>query len=80
MSAHSDDTPSDLPKLAAPARRALAAAGYTHLAQLTQVNAADLGQLHGMGPSALGQLRTALGAKGLAFAGESPAQPPGGGR
>lgn len=68
----------DLPKLSAPARRALASAGYTHLAQLTQVRAADLGQLHGMGPSAIGQLRAALAAKGLAFAGEAPAQQSGG--
>lgn len=54
--------------LAAPARRALAAAGYTSLAQLGQVSEAELRKLHGMGPKALAQLREALAARGLAFA------------
>jgi len=40
------------------------------LAQLTQVSEADLKKLHGMGPKALEQIRQALQAKGLAFAGE----------
>ena len=62
---------SDLPaKLAKPAQRALASAGYVRLAQLTQVSEADLKKLHGMGPKALEQIRQALQAKGLAFAGE----------
>lgn len=56
------------PGLAAPARRALASAGYTTLAQLTQITEADLLQLHGMGPKAVGTLRAALEARGLAFA------------
>jgi hypothetical protein len=60
-----DDLPADL---ASPARRALAAAGYTHLEQLTQVSEAELGRLHGMGPKALDQLRRALAASGRAFA------------
>ena len=61
---------SDLPaRLAAPARRALAAAGYTRLAQLTAVSEAELLALHGMGPKALEQLREALAAIGLSFAG-----------
>ncbi len=59
---------SDLPKLAAPARRALAAAGYSRLEQLTRVREADLKKLHGMGPNAIEQLRHALAAKGLSFA------------
>jgi hypothetical protein len=59
---------SDLPKLAAPARRALDAAGYTNLEQLANVSEAELGQLHGMGPNAIAQLRRALDAHGLAFA------------
>lgn len=60
---------SDLPaNLASPARRALIGAGYTHLAQLAMRNEADLLQLHGMGPKALGQLRDALAAQGLSFA------------
>jgi DNA-directed RNA polymerase alpha subunit len=56
--------------LASPARRALANAGYTRLEQLTQLRAADLKQLHGMGPKALEQLRRALAANGLSFADE----------
>ena len=59
----------DLPaKLGKPALRALAAAGYTRLEQLAAVRAADLLKLHGMGPKALGLLREALAARGLAFA------------
>lgn len=61
----------DLPKLAAPARRALAAAGYTRLSQLTTVSEAELLHLHGMGPKALEQLRAALAAQGLSFAGDN---------
>ena len=59
---------SDFPKLAAPAQRALAGAGYSRLEQLTEVSEADLKQLHGMGPNALEKLREALAAKGLSFA------------
>lgn len=43
-----------------PALRALAAAGYTHLEQLTTVTEASLLQLHGIGPKAIGTLREAL--------------------
>jgi hypothetical protein len=57
------------PKLAAPARRALAAAGYTRLEQFTRVTEADLLKLHGMGPKALSLIRAALAARGLSFAG-----------
>jgi DNA repair protein RadC len=59
---------SDLPKLAQPAQRTLAAAGYTQLEQLTKVSEAELKELHGMGPKAIEQLRRALTAKGLSFA------------
>lgn len=63
---------SDFPAgLAGPARRALAGAGYTRLEQLTRVGASDLAKLHGMGPKALEQLRVALAARGLSFAGPS---------
>ena len=58
----------DFPKLAAPAQRALAAAGYTRLEQLTAVSETELGKLHGIGPNALGTLRKALAERGLAFA------------
>lgn len=59
--------PIDLPKLAAPAQRALQSAGITNLTQLTQVSEEELMQLHGMGKNALGTLREALEANGLAF-------------
>jgi DNA-directed RNA polymerase alpha subunit len=58
----------DFSKLAKPAQRALAAAGYTRLEQLTKVSEAELKQLHGMGPKAIEQLSQALIAKGLSFA------------
>jgi uncharacterized protein YdhG (YjbR/CyaY superfamily) len=58
---------SNFPKIGAPATRALEAAGYTNLKQLTKVTEAELGQLHGMGPKALGILREALKAEGLSF-------------
>ena len=59
----------DLPaKLAAPAQRALAGAGITSLAQLAKMTEAEIKQLHGIGPNALKQLRTAMSAKGLSFA------------
>ena len=43
------------------------AAGYSRLEQLTKVTEAELGQLHGMGPKALGILRETLKEKGLSF-------------
>jgi hypothetical protein len=60
---------SDLPKLAAPARRALIAAGYTRLEQLTEVEESEVMRLHGMGPNAMETLRTALRERGLSFRG-----------
>ncbi|HXD09822.1 MAG TPA: DUF1801 domain-containing protein [Anaerolineales bacterium] len=62
----------DLPKIGAPATRALEAAGYTRLEQLTKVSEAELGRLHGMGPKALGILREALRARKLSFAKAGP--------
>jgi uncharacterized protein YdhG (YjbR/CyaY superfamily) len=58
---------SNFPKIGAPATRALEAAGYTNLKQLTKVMESELSQLHGMGPKALGILREALKAEGLSF-------------
>lgn len=55
------------PKTSAPAQRALDGAGYTSLEDLTKVTEADLLKLHGMGQKAIGILREALAAKGLAF-------------
>lgn len=57
----------DFPKIGAPATRALEAAGYSRLEQLTKVTEAELSQLHGMGPKALGILRETLKEKGLSF-------------
>lgn len=57
----------ELPKLAAPAVRALQSAGITSLKQLTKVSAEELMQLHGMGKNALATLREALHAQGLSF-------------
>jgi DNA-directed RNA polymerase alpha subunit len=60
---------SDLPaRLAKPAQRALAAAGYTRLEQFTKVTEAELLNLHGMGPNALKVIRESLAARGLSFA------------
>ncbi|MEV6515838.1 DNA-binding protein [Micromonospora chalcea] len=49
-----------LPKISAPATRALTAAGYTTLRQLAGVPRAELARLHGMGPKALGVIEAAL--------------------
>ena len=59
--------PTDLPKLAAPARRALLAAGYTSLQDLTEAKESDVAKLHGMGPNAMRALRDALKERGLSF-------------
>jgi hypothetical protein len=58
---------SDLPKLAAPARRALAGAGYIRLEDLTKATESEVMQLHGMGPNAMRALCTALEERGLSF-------------
>lgn len=60
-------TNSNFPKIGSPATRALEAAGYTNLKQLTKVTEAELAQLHGMGPKALVILREALKVEGLSF-------------
>jgi len=58
----------DLPaKLGAPAERALVGAGIKNLKQLTKFSEAEIKQLHGVGPNALGKLRQALAEKGLSF-------------
>ena len=62
-----NQTNNDFPKIGAPATRALEAAGYSRLSQLTKVSEAELGQLHGMGPKAISILRETLKEKGLSF-------------
>lgn len=64
------DIPSGIGK---PALRALTAAGYTRLDQLSAVTEADLQQLHGVGPKAIDVIRSAFSAHGLAFAAPSGA-------
>lgn len=60
---------SDLPSgLSAPARRALAEAGYVRLEQFTKLSEAEVLRLHGMGPKALELIRRALASRGLSFA------------
>lgn len=49
-----------LPKIGAPATRALHSAGYTKLSQLAGASRAELAKLHGMGPRALGIIESAL--------------------
>ena len=67
--ARKEQAPNDIPDdLAAPARRALAAAGYTSLDHLAKSSEAELLELHGMGLNAIAKLRTALHASGRSFA------------
>ena len=58
---------SDLPKLSAPAQRALASVNVATLAGVSQHTEAEIAKLHGMGPSGIKALKAALAEKGLAF-------------
>lgn len=61
-------TPTDeLPRIGAPATRALAGIGVTRLSQLTEHHAVDLRKLHGMGPRAITLLRQALAEQDLSL-------------
>ena len=66
-----DDLPAGLSE---PARRALAGAGVTQLADVATFTQNELLQLHGFGPKGLETLRRALSARGLAFAKTSNAR------
>jgi hypothetical protein len=55
----------ELPKIGAPATRALNNAGYTSLRQLAGVPRAELAKLHGMGPKALRIIEDNLAGHGL---------------
>lgn len=57
-----------LPKIGSPATRALASIGITRLSQVTRVTKAELSELHGVGPKALGILEKALAEQGRSFA------------
>ena len=54
--------------LGRPARRALLAAGYRRLEQVTKLSEDEVGRLHGVGPNAVDRLRRTLEANGLSFA------------
>jgi hypothetical protein len=56
-----------LPKLPAPAARALAVTGYTRLDQLALVAESELERLHGMGPSAIAALPIVLERRGMSL-------------
>lgn len=56
-----------LPKLGAPATRALNAAGYTALAQLDDVPRSQLAGMHGIGPKALRIIQAELERHGLSL-------------
>lgn len=58
---------SDLPKLAAPAQRALASAGISTLAEVAEHSQTEIAALHGIGRTALEALQAALARKGLRF-------------
>jgi len=53
--------------LGAPARRALENKGITTLQQLSKFSEAEILKLHGMGPSTMPKLRSALETRGLSF-------------
>jgi hypothetical protein len=57
--------PDTMPKIGAPATRALADAGITSLSQVAGHPRAELAALHGMGPKALGILEASLAEIGL---------------
>jgi hypothetical protein len=53
--------------LAKPALQGLAEAGFTQIGQLDAVRVADLRKLHGVGPTAIAELRRVLAAGGLSL-------------
>jgi hypothetical protein len=57
----------DLPKIGAPATRALASIGVTRLADVADRSQSELLRLHGFGPRALRILKEALAANGLSM-------------
>lgn len=57
-------TDGELPRIGAPATRALASIGITRLEQVADRSAAELLALHGFGPRALRIIEEALAARG----------------
>ncbi len=69
MNAEQGKPESDLPAgIGSPARRALAAAGYVRLDQLTAVTEAELLAMHGVGPKAISVIRQVLADRRQTFA------------
>lgn len=62
-------TDGDLPKIGAPATRALASIGVTTLQQVVEHDRAELLALHGFGPRAMRILEDALAERGLSVRG-----------
>lgn len=58
---------SELPKLAAPAMRALASINIQSLEDLSQYKEDEISKLHGMGPNALSKIKAAMATLGLKF-------------
>ena len=67
--ADSPPSPTDaLPAtLSKPALRGLAEAGFTQIGQLDAIREAELRKIHGVGPSAIAELRRALAVRGMAL-------------
>jgi len=57
-----------LPKLSAPAQRALAGAGITSVEKLSEFSEAQIMKLHGIGKTAIPILKAAMAGYGLHFA------------
>ena len=57
----------ELPRISAPALRALDNAGFRTLRQLANASRRQLAELHGMGPKALTIIEQALAEHGLAL-------------
>ena len=57
-----------LPRIGAPATRALAARGITRVEQLSAVTEREVAGLHGVGPRAVGVLAEAMAAAGVRYA------------
>ncbi|WP_433394021.1 helix-hairpin-helix domain-containing protein [Micromonospora sp. KLBMP9576] len=62
-----DSSLDTLPKIGAPATRALNNAGYPSLRDLAGVPRAELAKLHGMGPKALETIQSALAQRNLSL-------------
>lgn len=69
-----------LPKLSAPAQRALASAGITRLDQLAGKPEPEVLALHGLGPAQLSVLRNAMAAHGFSMTGSAATAPTASGR